>query len=561
MQEIELTLEELPDFESFLKEPGVKILEQQETENYRILICNTNQKFIIPKQDDNILIYGKDKTERIVSIEVEDDKLIIFKLDRNGKIITEIRNNEFWLLSPRRLNSKQLQLKGNQYYKFMSKFNNREDFELSRKMNWKFDCYSIYNPKEAAMVLNGITYFKELAPSEIPILSFDIETTGIAKNASSKVLLISNTFRDAKGNIERKLFSFDEYVSPKEMIEDWTKWVLEKDPSIITGHNIMSFDLPYLNHIAQMNDCDLKLGRTGLPIQIDERVSHFRKDGSQSYEYNNINIYGRELIDSFFLSIKFDIGRKYESYGLKQIIKQEGKERPESQSYDASKIKDNYIIPEEWEKIKVYCERDSDDALVLYDMMSPSFFYMARSIPKSFQMINNTATGSQINAMMVRGYLQQGHSIAKADDVEGFEGAISFGVPGLYKNVYKLDIAALYPSIMRQYKIYNKSKDPQQHFLKMVEYFTKERLKNKKLAKETNNQYYKDLEQSQKILINSKYGTLGSPGLNYNSPRHAAIITKYGREILAKGVLFATGKDISEWKKLSSKDEENNEKN
>jgi len=158
---------------------------------------------------------------------------------------------------------------------------------------------------------------------------------------------------------------------------------------------------------------------------------------------------------------------------------------------------------------------------------------------------------------MVRGYLQQGHSIAKADEVEGFEGAISFGVPGLYKEVYKLDVAALYPSIIRQYKIYNKSKDPQQYFLKMVEYFTKERLKNKKLAKETNNQYYKDLEQSQKILINSKYGTLGAPGLNYNSPKHAAIVTKYGREILAKGVLFATGRDISEWKKLSSNDEEN----
>jgi DNA polymerase elongation subunit (family B) len=161
--------------------------------------------------------------------------------------------------------------------------------------------------------------------------------------------------------------------------------------------------------------------------------------------------------------------------------------------------------------------------------------------------------------MMVRSYLQQGYSIAKADQVEGFEGAISFGLPGMYKNVFKLDVAALYPSIMRHYKIYNKSKDPHQHFNKMVEYFTKERLKNKQLAKETNKKFYKDLEQSQKVMINSKYGFLGAPGLNYNSPRHAAIVTKYGREILAKGVLFATGKEIQEWKSLISEEKDADE--
>jgi DNA polymerase elongation subunit (family B) len=79
----------------------------------------------------------------------------------------------------------------------------------------------------------------------------------------------------------------------------------------------------------------------------------------------------------------------------------------------------------------------------------------------------------------------------------------------------------------------------------MVDYFTIERLKNKKLAKETGDSYYDDLQNSQKIAINSAYGFLGAPGLNFNSPQHAAFITKTGREILEKSVLWATGRALS----------------
>src|SRR6266700_7567109 len=156
---------------------------------------------------------------------------------------------------------------------------------------------------------------------------------------------------------------------------------------------------------------------------------------------------------------------------------------------------------------------------------------MAQSIPKSFTSIMTSASGSQINSMMIRSYLQEGHSIPKADIPVPFEGAISYGPPGVYRNMLKLDVASLYPSIIREHKICNLQKDTNANFLKLVEYFTLERLKNKKLAKETGNNYYTDLSESQKILINSAYGFLSTNGLNFNSPRHAAEITEKGRQI------------------------------
>ena len=79
-------------------------------------------------------------------------------------------------------------------------------------------------------------------------------------------------------------------------------------------------------------------------------------------------------------------------------------------------------------------------------------------------------------------------------------------------------------------------------FLKVIE-----RLKNKKLAKETKDRYYENLEQSQKtFVINSMYGALAAPKLNYNYPEGAAEVTRHGRRILKQAILFITGKEYVE---------------
>jgi DNA polymerase elongation subunit (family B) len=297
-----------------------------------------------------------------------------------------------------------------------------------------------------------------------------------------------------------------------------------------------------MNYCAKKAGTELKLGRDGSSLSFRDYESKFRKDGSQFYPYRKIKIYGREIVDTFFLAIRYDVGRKYPSYGLKAIIDFEGLQVEGRQFYDASKIKDNYKDPEEWEKIKKYAEHDADDSLAVYDLMISPYFYMAQSIPKCFQEIICGAAGSQINSILVRAYLQDGHSIPKKSESEKFEGAISLGNPGVYSHVLKVDVASLYPSIMLQYEICDQEKDPNRYFLKMVQYFTEERLKNKALAKDTGKKEYDDLQAAQKILINSMYGFMGANELNFNSPKKAALVTEKGREILSKGMQWVEDK-------------------
>lgn len=480
--------------------------------------------------DLNRLIYGKDPTEKITAVEVKGNTLYIFK--NNGEFDTRLYKK--WMVTRQALHHSR-RLEGDLYFKYLMEFTtNREYFNaLNDCKRLNIDKYVVYNDIEAAMQRTGITLFKNLKLNKVPTLAFDIETTGLTHDENARVLIISNTFIDKDGNKTRKLFSIDNYVSDSEMIDAWSVWLCHINPAILVGHNIFKFDLPYLNY-RSFNG--LKIGKLNNYMEIEDYVRLFRKDGSQSYDYQNINVFGRQVIDTWFLAMKYDNARKYQSYSLKNIIAEEGLEIKNRQHYDASLIAKNWSNEIERKKIKEYAMHDADDALALYYLMIPSYFYYARSIPKTLQWINNSATGSQINSFLNRSYLQINHSIPAAKITKHYEGAISIGNPGVYYNLLKVDVSSLYPSIIRTYKVYDEFGDPKQHFLKMVEFFTEQRLKNKAKANKTGIRHYTDLEQSQKLVINSAYGMLGANKLNFNSPDKASFITKKGREILKLGM-------------------------
>jgi len=491
------------------------------------------------------IVFGKNKLKNIVSIELNGDKCLIFR-EINGNIVQDVIPNYYWLLTPTKDYRNQEPLDGDQYYKFITKFDSMERLKSAKnKLGWNSDTYQIWNPKEAIMVAEGITYFKGMKKDDVSVMFFDFETTGIRHDKDSNILMISTIYR-SQGQVEQRLFCYDEYDGQKGLLDTFCNYVRDKDPSIIGGHNVYGYDIPYAKYIAEREGFQLHLGRNGSALTLNERPSKFRKDGSQQLEYKKCSIYGREVIDTMFLAYKYDIGRNYESYGLKKIIEHEKLTSNHRTFYDASTINKNYKDLIEWEKIKAYCIDDAKDCLSLWDLMGSSLFYFTQSVSKPFQEMGVSASGAQINNMMVRSYLQLGHSIPKADETTEFQGALSLGVPGNWRNCVRWDVSSLYPSIMRQYEVHSKHKDPKGHFITLTKYFALERLTNKTLAKETGLQFYKDLEQMQKIGANSLYGFLSASGLNYNYPEGASFITGKGREFLGMAVKWASGESIED---------------
>lgn len=510
--------------------------------------------------DMHDIIYGINKESNIVNISIDEPAglVYIFK-EIDGVVSYTTKQYKHWVLFQEPINNTLKTLSGSQPYKYIKEYT-LDELAAVRKKLYYYKNYTVYNKPENFMISNGYTYFKDMKNADVSLLSFDIETTGLDPN-TCELLLITNTFRK-NGKYISKTFSLIDYVDEVAMISTWCAWVKEMDPTILLGHNINMFDIPFINtRWYRGTDTVLPLGRLENRIVIEERPREFRKDGSQTYTYHRINCFGREIVDTFFLSIKADIARKYESYGLKSIIKQEGLEEAGREFYDASQIGKNWHIPEERAKIIAYAEADSRDPIKLFDLMIGPFFYLTPYIPKTFQVMIESATGSQINALMVRSYLQKDMSVAETSQSVPFEGAISFGNCGVYDNVFKVDVASLYPSIMRHYKVFPKGKDYNNHFPRMLDYFTEERLKNKKLAKDTKDRFYDDLQNAQKVVINSAYGFMGASGLNYNFPEGAAETTKYGRDIITKAVEWATGHTLEHVvKKITNKGKPNEEK-
>lgn len=497
----------------------------------------------------NDLIYGKDNTARIVQVEQEDGVAKLF-LEHSDRIEIHEVPSKHWALSNQYHTEKAVRLKGKLHYKFGYQFATRREYQVFKNTYGKHgDVYGIGNAAEQCMVNKGITLFKGLRLEDVSLLSFDIETTGLEHNDESKILLISNTFRK-NGKITKRLFAYDEYDNCAHMVQTWAAWVREIDPSNIIFHNGFAYDLPYIRFCHdKYSDEPIILGRCSKPLFFSDYESKYRVDGTRELSYKKVYCYGRNLIDTMFLAYKYDaVEKKYESYGLKKIIAQEGLEKKDRVFYDAGEIRHNYLIPEEWVKIKAYAIDDADDSITLYDLMAPPQFYLTQSVPKTFQEIVCSATGSQINAVLVRGYLQNRHSIPKADPVdERVEGGISFAIPGVYKNLFKIDIKSCYPSQILRFKLHEERKDPDANYFKLVEYFTLQRFEYKKKVQETGDSYYKNLDAAAKIFINSAYGVTNTRGLNFNSSRLADKITSESRAVIDMALRWASGKDYQYW--------------
>jgi DNA polymerase elongation subunit (family B) len=475
---------------------------------------------------------------RIANVDVKGGELWVVILDEdcNPRIVK--RPFKHFMLSPKNPDVFWLRLKGEGYFRFI-KFYEEKGLEFWDDYQSLADKFVIHQDIEAARVLTGIQLFEGLTPQDLCVLSFDIETNGLAMDKNSLLLILSCTVRK-KGQILRKLFAYDEYGSQAQMLRAWVQWVNEINPNVLCAYHGFGFDWPFISHVAQMHGVELTLGRDGSELRTSRRDSHYRKEGGQEYAYRDLKIFGREYVDVMFLTMKADqAARKFESYALKSVVKQLGLEREDRQHFDASQIQTLYQDPVEWAKIKQYAIHDADDGLALFEKFIPPYFAITQLIPKSLQQIIHGATGSQINSCLVASYLQLSHSIPKASPTIQYQGGMTIAKPGLWKDAFRVDVASLYPSICLAWNIHDPLKDPFNHFIRFLGAWTKERLEFKSLYQKTGDENAKAMSDALKILANSTYGMMAAPGLNYNSPKRASEITRHGREILQKAIQYA----------------------
>jgi len=491
------------------------------------------------------IIFGRGTTENIVSIAEKRGQLYIFTEDETG-VKQSIKNYRPWVLADTEIDSNFQLLDGDNAYKHIRFFDSAKS-QREFKRNWKEQTWSPRTIVDSYLLTSGETYFKGMKRRDTSVLCFDIETTGLTHDERSKVLMVSNTYRRGETEIS-KLFSLDDYDSQRHMLDAWSTWVCEMNPSILATYNGFAFDIPYMLFCANRCGAELRIGRDKSPMALALFEAKFRQDQTRFINYRMPLVFGRELVDLFFVVQKWDIGKKFSRYALKVVIKEAGLERTDREMVNAGLIWQmwdrRHSDPATWQSVKKYAEGDALDTLALWDMVGDAYYYSTQVIPFTFERMCLSASGAQLNALMLRYYLKQGKAIAKSSDKAPYQGAISFGNPGIYDNVFKVDVSSLYPSIISSFELFDKQKDPDGILLYMNNYFRTERLKYKKLAKDTGEEYYAAMDSVFKALVNSVYGFCGAGGCNYNAPHIAAKVTEEGRNVLMASIAWAETKQF-----------------
>jgi len=322
---------------------------------------------------------------------------------------------------------------------------------------------------------NGDQWYK-IAP--LRILSFDIEcasTKGFpeATNEDDKVIQIANAVinGDQEGEIEpfhKSVFCLNtcapiggchirSFSNEKEMLKAWNEFIQELDPDIITGYNVLNFDIPYLLDRSNYLKVGLftYLGRIkNNPTIVKDSVFSNRAYGTSFSK--DVLISGRTIMD--LLPI---IRREYKlrSYSLNSVSFHFLKQQKEDVHY--SNIVDLQNGDEQTRRrLAVYCLKDAILPLRLIQklMFVVNHIEMARvtGVPISLLLTR----GQQIKVLCQLHRKTQEKDLLipfreKSQDDEGFDGAIVIEpLKGYYQTpIATLDFASLYPSIMMAHNL------------------------------------------------------------------------------------------------------------
>ncbi|HEX6293502.1 MAG TPA: DNA polymerase domain-containing protein [Herpetosiphonaceae bacterium] len=397
------------------------------------------------------------------------------------------------------------------------------------------ESYYWVGPVEQYLMATGRVYFRGLTYADLHRLQFDLETTALDAERG-RIFLIA--VRDSRG-LEITLEAPTPADEPR-LIADLCALIRERDPDVIENHNLFGFDLPFLEQRAARLGVRLQLGRAYGPAWMEQYADPHRRRSSKRMRFS---VAGRELIDTLDAVWRYDFAaRDLPSYRLKDVARHFNVATAERVYIAGSAVFETYQTTPEL--TRRYALDDVAEVDALSQRLLGAAFALAGMAPRRFERLASAGPAMGIlEPMLVRAYLHSGAALPRlssihtgaADLHEG--GAVHLFATGIAEHVVKADVASLYPSLMRIYRI-GPECDRLGVLLHLVNRLTDLRLAHKAAARTAapgslESGLHDANQAAMKILINSAYGYLGAGSMALFADRRAAgEVTRRGREIL-----------------------------
>lgn len=388
-------------------------------------------------------------------------------------------------------------------------------------------------PEEQYLVATGRAYFRGLSFDELHRMQFDLETTGLTPE-TDRIFLIA--VRHPCGRTEL-LESSDEAGLIRSLVER----IRSQDPDVIENHNLHGFDLPFLQARAALLGVPLRLGRlegAGLRQRAARRGTAGGNDPRRRVRFVAP---GRELIDTLDAVLRYDFAtRELPDHGLKTVAKHLGVAKKDREYIPGDQVYKTYLA--EPERVRKYAASDVEEVAEVARMLGGAAFALAQMAPRRYERLADAgpATGV-IDPLLVRAYVRSGAALPvhrEGDGTQHSGAALHLFASGAAKRVVKADVASLYPSLMRSFRIGPK-RDYLGVLLALVDRLVEQRLTAKaagKAAPSGSVERFANeaLSAAMKLLVNSAYGYLAAGGgLTRFADVHAANeVTRRGRETL-----------------------------
>jgi DNA polymerase, archaea type len=484
------------------------------------------------------LLFGADTTRGVVAVEPNSDKGLVVIYQRLPDGITASFATPFvpWLVAAEAAHMPQANmttLLGDEGHRFRFSFpqSGWKGFLEARRLfrDRHVPIVSYGSQVRQFLIDSGITLFKEMTFDDLRRMQVDIETTTLSAT-DSKARIVMIALSDNRDHVE--ILDGDE----TEMLEDLADRIRRWDPDVLEGHNIYSFDLPYILARCRANGVVFNIGRDG-ETEVTTGAERNCSMGANSRPFVPVYIHGRHILDTYFQVQRFDVSKgEISSYGLKECAKVYNLSTSERVVLDRSHMEELYR--NDPELVKLYARQDVEETGALAALISPTEFYQTQMAPDVYQNVAVSGTGEKINSLLVREYLRQGHAIPIPSQSTEYPGGYTeIRRVGVIKRVVKADVESLYPSIMLSEKI-KPVTDTLDLFLPMLRDLTQRRLDAKVMAKNadkcTPEHAYRDgLQNSFKVFINSFYGYIGGP-FYFNDYGAARQVTVFGQRIVKR---------------------------
>ncbi len=504
--------------------------------------------------DDHALVYGHDPTERIVALHpVGQDRMRVYVRPPDGPVTyADERVHPFFFLTDvallqrfPRSRFRYQALDGPGAYRYLVVLPDRGAYfdairHVARAAETQRerpdDVYTVGGPEQQYLAQTGRTLFKGMDAADLVRLQLDIEvyapgTFPDAAVAEHRVILVA--LSDSTG--WQHLVGAPGMSEP-DVLRETVRLVQERDPDVIEGHNLFSFDLPYLSARCRRHGIAFSLGRDGSEPRTFPSAIRFAE---RSIEYDAAEIAGRHVVDTMFLAMAYDVfKRDLPNYTLKGVARHFGF-APEGRTYVPGDE-----IAHVWDtdpaRLMDYALDDAVETERIARHLGGSHFYLAQMVPMPYGTAARTGPAAKIEALFVRGYLHARQALPRPEVgsqvVGGYTDVFVTGVVG---PVVYADVESLYPSIMLAYGI-GPASDALGLHPRLLRVLTRLRLDTKAAmrdAPDADERGELDARQSAtKIIINSFYGNMGFGFALFNDFAAADRVAATGQEIVRRMV-------------------------